>query len=131
MTTTSSGIEALLLLGELQPDAALIDLNMPDLDGFEVLRRVRKFKSLAGVTLVAMTGHHTPSANAMSLKSGAIACLAKPFDAGSVLMLIKRSKSTSTGFSQRAFGRLLGTSQPPRPSTTASGRGCRISRGPR
>jgi excisionase family DNA binding protein len=92
LTTTSSGVEAMLLLAELHPDAMLIDLNMPDLDGYEVLRRVRKFPSLADVTLVAMTSHHTRDIVAQAMKAGAFACLAKPFDAGSVLKQIRGAR---------------------------------------
>ena len=64
--------------------------------GFEVLRRVRTFASLDVVTLVAMTARHTPVIVAAALKAGAIACLAKPFDAGSVLKLF-RTRSPAPG----------------------------------
>jgi excisionase family DNA binding protein len=88
LTTTSSGVEALLLLPELRPDAMLIDVNMPDLDGYEVIRCVRKFPVLADVALVAMTAHHTREIVAETKRAGALACLAKPFDAASVLKML-------------------------------------------
>src|SRR4051812_4783216 len=41
LTTTTSGVEAVLLVSELKPHGLLIDLNMPDLDGYEVCRRIK------------------------------------------------------------------------------------------
>ena len=44
--TTSSGVEALLLVSEQKPHGMLIDLNMPDIDGLELLRRVKALSQL-------------------------------------------------------------------------------------
>src|SRR5437762_4513299 len=41
LTTTTSGVEALLLVSEQKPHGLVIDLNMPEVDGFEVCRRIR------------------------------------------------------------------------------------------
>jgi excisionase family DNA binding protein len=92
LTCTSSGVEALLLLGEQKPDAMLIDLNMPDLDGYEVCRRVRSHASLSSVTLIAMTALHRPEIVAQALKAGAVACLAKPFAVEQVMAFAKGAR---------------------------------------
>ena len=91
LTTTTSGVEALLLLVELKPDAMLIDINMPGLDGYEVCRRVRAHPSLSTVTLIAITALHRPEIVGNALKAGAVACLAKPFAAEQVLALARKS----------------------------------------
>ncbi len=89
LVTTSSGVEALLMVSEQRPHGLLIDLNMPDLDGLEVCRRIRARKQLEGVRLITMTGRHTPEVVDASLKAGAVACLAKPIDVQQVLDVFK------------------------------------------
>jgi excisionase family DNA binding protein len=87
--TTTSGVEALLLVSEQRPHGLLIDLNMPEIDGLEVCRRVKARKQLEGVRLITMTARHTPELVDQSLKAGAIACLAKPVDVQQVLDIFK------------------------------------------
>jgi excisionase family DNA binding protein len=89
LTTTTSGVEALLLVTEIKPHGLLIDLNMPEVDGFEVCRRIKARKNLEGVRLITMTGRHTPEMVEQSLKAGAVACLAKPVDVAEVLELFR------------------------------------------
>jgi excisionase family DNA binding protein len=89
LTATTSGVEALLLVTELKPHGLLIDLNMPEVDGFEVCRRIKARKNLEGVRLITMTGRHTPELVEQSLKAGAVACIAKPVEVGQVLELFR------------------------------------------
>ncbi len=95
LTTTTSGVEALLLVTELKPHGLLIDLNMPEVDGLEVCRRIRARKNLEGVRLITMTGRHTPEMVEQSLKAGAAACIAKPVDVAQVLELFRIPLSMS------------------------------------
>ena len=53
----SSGKEALKCLAEVKPDVALVDLQMPELSGIEVLRAVRAAEP--GCQVILMTGHAT------------------------------------------------------------------------
>jgi excisionase family DNA binding protein len=89
IVTTTSGVEALLLVSENKPHGMLIDLNMPDLDGLEVCRRIRARKPLEGVRLITMTARHSQDMVEQSLKAGAIACLPKPVDVQQVLDLFR------------------------------------------
>ena len=89
LTTTTSGVEALLLVTETKPHGMLIDLNMPDVDGYEVCRRIRARKALEGVKLVTMTARHSSDVVEQSLKAGAMACLPKPVDPQQVLELFR------------------------------------------
>jgi excisionase family DNA binding protein len=89
ITTTTSGVEAILLVTEHRPHGLIIDLNMPELDGLEVVRRVRAHKPLEGVRLITMTARHTADMEAASLQAGAIACLPKPLDVQQVLNIFK------------------------------------------
>lgn len=89
LTTTTSGIEALLLVSEQKPHGMLVDLNMPDIDGLEVCRRIRARKQLESVRLITMTARHTQEMVDASTKAGAVACLPKPVDAQQVVDLFR------------------------------------------
>ena len=89
LTTTTSAVEALLLLAEMKPHGMLIDLNMPEVDGFEVCRRIKARKNLEAVRLLTMTNRHSPEFVEQSLKAGATACIAKPVEVGLLLELFR------------------------------------------
>jgi excisionase family DNA binding protein len=89
LTTTTSGVEALLLVSENKPHGMLIDLNMPDIDGLEVCRRIRARKNMESVRLITMTGNHSPEVVEQAKEAGAVACLSKPFDVQQVLELFR------------------------------------------
>jgi excisionase family DNA binding protein len=95
--TTTSGVEAVLLVSELVPAGLLLDLKIPDLDGLEVCRRLRARKSMDGLTLITMTSKHTPEAVAASRKAGAVACLPKPVQVDQVLELLRTSEASAPG----------------------------------
>lgn len=70
----TSGEEALKVVGEAKPDVMLLDIIMPDIDGFEVLRRLRGFSQLP---VIAFSASHRIHDEAMQL--GANDFIAKPF----------------------------------------------------
>jgi CheY-like chemotaxis protein len=61
----------------------------PELDGLEVIRRVRARKQLEGVRLVAMTARQNADLVAQALKTGAVVCLTKSVDVQQVMNLFK------------------------------------------
>lgn len=87
--TTTSGVEALLLVSEQKPHGMLIDLNMPDIDGLEVCRRIRARKQMESVRLITMTSLHSPEVIEGSKQAGAVACLPKPLDVQQVMELFR------------------------------------------
>jgi excisionase family DNA binding protein len=87
--TSTSGIEGVLLASELKPDGILVDLNMPELDGFEFFRAVRNRPALKDVKLITMTAQHTKALYDASLKAGAISCLAKPIDVADLQSILR------------------------------------------
>jgi excisionase family DNA binding protein len=89
LTTTTSGVEALLLVSELKPHGMLVDLNMPEMDGLEVCRRIRARKQLESVRLITMAGRFNQDVVDASIKAGAVACLPKPVDAQQVVDLFR------------------------------------------
>ncbi len=89
VTITTSGVEALLLVSEQKPHGLLVDLSMPDLNGFEVCRRIRLRQQLESVKLITMSARHSPELVDQSIKAGAVACLSKPVDPQRVMDLFR------------------------------------------
>ena len=60
---TDSGLEGVELARTIGPDLVLVDINIPDLDGYEVTLRLRGMPDLDGVPIVAITaeGDREPS----------------------------------------------------------------------
>jgi CheY-like chemotaxis protein len=63
----ADGAEAIRLCEALMPHAALLDLNMPNVDGFEAAKLIRGDSRLSGIRLVAITGRGTWGGHAIGL----------------------------------------------------------------
>jgi two-component system alkaline phosphatase synthesis response regulator PhoP len=79
IVTATRGDDALRLAREYQPQLALLDVEMPGLDGVEVTRQIRADDELAGTLVVLLTGLSDESEVAAGLAAGADAYLTKPF----------------------------------------------------
>ena len=75
VSTASSGEEALALINSMHPDVMLLDVIMPGMDGFEVLRKVRAVSKLP---VIVFSARQENVQKALSL--GANYFLAKPLD---------------------------------------------------
>jgi CheY-like chemotaxis protein len=53
----ANGIAGLAAALEHRPDVALIDIGLPEMDGYEVARKLRASESLKAIKLVALTGY--------------------------------------------------------------------------
>ena len=76
MVTT--GEEALKAVAKQQPDILLLDLKMPDLDGFEVLARLEN--NYPEMKVISLTGHGSFDVGHEGMKLGAYDYLMKPID---------------------------------------------------
>ncbi len=76
--TAADGLEALTLIDEFAPHAAVVDVGLPGIDGFEVARRVRAKVEHQKVTMIALTGYGQQSDRATAIAAGFDAHLVKP-----------------------------------------------------
>ncbi|MCW3156695.1 response regulator [Micropruina sonneratiae] len=76
VTTATSGIEALNIARESPPDAVLLDVMMPGVDGYETARRLKADPATAAVPVILLTARvgGDPAADV------AVGVIAKPFD---------------------------------------------------
>jgi signal transduction histidine kinase len=82
-----SGLEGIRLASTEHPSLVLVDINVPDLDGYEVTLRLRGNPSLDGVPIVAITAEGDRET---SLAVGATGFIAKPIDASRFVKQIER-----------------------------------------
>jgi len=75
--TARNGREALAILAETPVDAVLLDLIMPEMDGFEVLRRIRDIRGLREIAIVVLTGKQLSGEDIEILQSQSAAFLQK------------------------------------------------------
>lgn len=86
---------ALTAAAEFRPQIALIDIGLPDMDGFRLAKLLREQPELASCRFIAVTGHTSPSAIARSIAAGFEAHLSKPLDVDDLLTVIAQSGSGS------------------------------------
>jgi PAS domain S-box-containing protein len=84
------GLQALDEIRRNRPDAAILDIGMPDLNGYEVARRIREEKWGRNLFLLAITGWGHPDDVARAKAAGFDEHLTKPVDADNVVRLLAR-----------------------------------------
>jgi PAS domain S-box-containing protein len=87
-----SGAEGWALIQSLRPDVVLLDLRMRDMDGFEILRRVRELDRPEQVLpqIIVITGYDSPETRKRVFALGASDYLVKPFGSDELFMLLGR-----------------------------------------
>jgi CheY-like chemotaxis protein len=101
----TSGRVALKLAREAVPDLVLLDVDMPELSGFEVCKAFKRDAALAQVPIIFITSHESPQLQTMGLQLGAVDFISKPPHAPLVLARV------------RTFQRLKMLSAAARPTT--------------
>lgn len=76
----SSGADALAQIVDVKPDIILLDIEMPFLDGFEVLERIRELRDGAEIPIVGVTGQKNKTTALNFLGKGGVAYLTKPVE---------------------------------------------------
>lgn len=88
--TALSGNEALGLLLEHDFALVLLDVQMPGMDGFEVLARLRSRRATAHIPVVAVSANALPGDVEAAMKAGFSAYLTKPLGLEELLLMVQR-----------------------------------------
>ena len=95
--TATSGEEALSCFNRQRFDAVLMDVQMPDIDGFEVTRRIRKLEGTERrVPVIATTAHALDGDREHCLASGMDDYLTKPIEFNELFVALERVARQST-----------------------------------
>ena len=90
----ASGEEALTLAMLTPPDVIVLDLGLPDVDGWDVARRLKLDPATAQIPIIAFTAATLPHERASALRAGCDRYLAKPCSPAELVEAIQRSLAT-------------------------------------
>ena len=76
----TSGAQALGICRDKHPDLLLLDIQMPEMDGYEVCRHIKADPELQDLPVVFVTAHGEPQAETLGLEVGAVDFISKPFN---------------------------------------------------
>ena len=88
VTTAGGGAEALKILAEEDFDLVLLDVMMPEVDGFTVCRRIKEEPRTREIPVIFLTAKGGGEALAEGFESGAIMYINKPFTANKLLTIV-------------------------------------------
>jgi CheY-like chemotaxis protein len=91
--TANDGLEAIEVAAEFQPDAALLDIGMPKLNGYEAARRLRETEWGQQMLLVALTGWGQEADRLRSSNAGFDAHLIKPVNVAEIQRLLAKMRA--------------------------------------
>ena len=92
VTVLESGTSALNLLKKTEYDLILLDLNLPDIHGLEVLKKVKELNE--ETLVIIMTGYASVESAVEAIKLGAYDYIKKPFKADAIKLIIKLAIET-------------------------------------
>ncbi|WP_205503269.1 hybrid sensor histidine kinase/response regulator [Rufibacter psychrotolerans] len=89
VTVASNGREALEVLTQQSFDLILMDMQMPEMDGYEAMQHIRQeMPALKDIPIIALTAHASQGETAKCLAAGATSFLSKPFKADDLVQAI-------------------------------------------
>ena len=83
-----NGMMALKIAEKKPPDLILLDIRMPQMDGYEVCRRLKANETTAAIPVIFLTGESDAESEADALEAGAVGYLTKPIDPDTLLAKI-------------------------------------------
>jgi len=75
-----NAMQALEILGNTQPDLILMDINMPDMDGYSLTAQIKETPGLESIPVVALTANVMRGDRERSLEAGCDGYIQKPID---------------------------------------------------
>ncbi len=91
LSTAKSGVKALEFLEHTKPDMILLDINMPDMDGYELLEIMKKDDEYKDIPIIFLTAESDMESEAKGLEMGAMDYIRKPFDPDILLSRIAKA----------------------------------------
>lgn len=88
-----NGEDGLILVKVEQPDIMILDLMLPDIEGYEVCQRLRGYPDTAGLPILILSARAEASSRERAIKAGADGYLTKPVQFGDLLSELERLAS--------------------------------------
>ncbi|MCL1900967.1 MAG: response regulator [Firmicutes bacterium] len=87
--TLPSAQRMFTMLEKLKPNLILLDIEMPDMDGFEALRRLKENQTFSKIPVIFLTSRNDAKTEARGFELGAVDYISKPFSAPVLLNRVK------------------------------------------
>lgn len=94
--SAQSAGEGIEKMKQTRYDAVLMDMMMPDMDGYEAIQLIQKDSRLKGIPIVSVTAQAMPGDKERCLSTGAVGYVSKPVDIDALLLLLKRIEHENT-----------------------------------
>ncbi len=86
----TDGLHGLEMLDSAKPQLIITDINMPRLDGFGFIAKVRDDQRFAGVPILVLSTENSPEKKTRARQAGATGWIVKPFDAEKLVQAVRR-----------------------------------------
>jgi two-component system, cell cycle response regulator DivK len=80
-----------------KPDLILMDMALPEMDGWDATKHIREDPETAHIPMVALTVHTLPRERKRALEAGVDAYLSKPFDANQFIQVVESTLKNFKG----------------------------------
>ena len=87
--TASNGREALFVTRHEKPDLVLLDIMMPEMDGYDTIRAIRRMPQFRALPIIALTAKAMKGDREKCLEAGASDYIAKPVNVDQLLSLMR------------------------------------------
>src|ERR1700731_4536178 len=85
-----NGREAVAMAGVLKPALILMDLSLPEMNGWEATRALKADPALAAIPVVAVTAHAMVGDRETAIAAGCAECVTKPYELEELVAVVQR-----------------------------------------
>jgi two-component system, cell cycle response regulator DivK len=85
-----TGREAVAKAAALHPGLILMDLSLPEMNGWEATRALKADPALAGIPVVAVTAHAMVGDKETAIAAGCAECVTKPYELDELIAVVER-----------------------------------------
>ena len=85
-----TGEEGVKLAGECHPDLILMDIQLPEIDGYEAARRIKSDPALSGIPIIAVTSYALSGDDVQAKEAGCDDYVSKPFSPRELLGIVRK-----------------------------------------
>lgn len=89
MLVAETGLDGVAMAGQHRPDLILMDIQLPEIDGYEATRRIKADPALSSIPIIAVTSYALSGDDRIALEAGCSAYVTKPFSPRQLLAKIK------------------------------------------
>lgn len=92
----ATGEEGLECIQRDPPDLVLLDLDLPGIDGFEVVQKIKAIPALSAIPFIAISASVMKQERKMALDAGCFSFIEKPFDIGELRVAVEEALASSS-----------------------------------